>query len=118
MIDAEQAAGMRATNALTLVTPAQVWRAEETPDGEGGTIEDWNVVVNTVCSREPATRQQLELVIADRVASVTYWSIELPVGTDVTAKDRIVTENRTFEVVAPVDDSYGLDLVLVCLEVR
>lgn len=123
MLSDEQQASMRATNAKLFDPNAAqavevvIWRNVVSPDGEGGQISDWQVVTTTHAIRERATRQQIQAVVADRVTNATYWAVELPVTTPITDKDRIVEAARTFEVLAALDDSFGIDLIVVCLEV-
>lgn len=124
MLSDDQQASMRATNAKLFEPSAAqsvavaIWRNVGVPDGEGGVLTDWQITSTTTAIRERATRQQIQMVVGDRVTNATYWALELPVGTNITANDRIVEQARKFEVLAPLDDSFAIDLLVLCIEVQ
>lgn len=74
-------------------------RVTLTADGAGGNTESW-AAIGTVTGRlMPITRTAGEPVTGGQPASISHWWATLPVGTDVTESDRLVTGDRSFEVV-------------------
>lgn len=90
---------MRAEQARAMPGTVVIERAVYTPDGMGGYAEAW-AAVGTVTGRIylRASRSGAEQVTGGQVVSMTRWYATLPVGTDVTAKDRLLYQTRTWEV--------------------
>lgn len=69
-------------------------------DGMGGNYQNWAAVGTVVGRIYPRTRLGMgEQVQGAQMLSVTDWWGTLPTGTDVTAKDRLLYDGRTWEVV-------------------
>lgn len=70
-----------------------------TANGAGGYSETW-AAVGTVTGRvyPQISRSSDETIGGAQVISDTSWFATLPVGTDVDARDRILYDGRTFEV--------------------
>jgi head-tail adaptor len=74
-------------------------------DAMGG-FTDTPVAVGTVTGRiyPQNTRSFDEPIMGERVTSEGRWFATFPVGTDVTAEDRLVFAGRTYEVVRVNND--------------
>lgn len=114
-------AQLRRVSESLLPDTAQILRTPMMDDGRGGqTPSGPPFVVTTVACRLQPEKGGNERMAADLFITAGYWRIGLPVGTDVTTKDRITVttqSNRTFEVKA-VDGpkSYGAVLRAYCTE--
>lgn len=77
-----------------------IQRATYSRDVMGGMAETW-VAIGTVTGRlyPMNVRTYGEPVMGERLTSETRWFATFPVGTDVTAEDRLSYDGRTFEVV-------------------
>ena len=95
MLDARDLRDMRAEMVASYADSAQVLRKISAPDGLGGQTTAWAPTQSA--SGQPLSfpcrcipqRVQGESVVAGRIEAVTDFRIFLPVGTDVTAKDRL-----------------------------
>jgi head-tail adaptor len=77
-----------------------------TSDGMGGKTEAWSAVGTVTGRIYPVIRRAAaEAVRGAQVVSETAWFATLPVGTVVDARDRLVYESRSWEVVAVNNDS-------------
>lgn len=76
-----------------------------TSDGQGGYTETW-AAVGTVTGRiYPMVRRgNAEGAAGAQVISETVWVATFPIGTDVTAKDRLRYNARTWEVLRTNND--------------
>lgn len=74
-------------------------------DAMGGFVETW-AAAGTVDGRiyPMNTRSIDEPVMGDRTTSESRWFATFPVGTDVTAEDRLLYQSRTFEIVRVNND--------------
>lgn len=80
-----------------------------TSNGMGGQYETW-AAVGTVIGRiyPRTTRGQGEIIGGAQVQSTMDWYATFPIGTDVLAKDRLLYQSRTWEVVRTNNDEmYG-----------
>ena len=67
-------------------------------DGMGGIIETWGTIGTVDCRLASQEFQPREDDVASQLQDVDLWIVTLPYNTDVQARDRIVTDGRTFEV--------------------
>lgn len=111
MLSARDLAGMRAECALVLDQTATIQRNTPANDGQGGQTESWASVGTVACHVLPRSGQTL--LEGERPVSATLWTILLPVGTAITAKDRLVVDGATYEISASdVGASYPLQLAV------
>lgn len=76
-----------------------IQRATFTSDGMGGFTEAWSNVGTVTGRIYPVnSRAFAEAEGGAQLVSQTRWFLSAPVGTDITAKDRIVFSGRTWEV--------------------
>ena len=100
LIDTKDLTWMQSVQAQAMPNAAIViQRMTETSDGRGGFTEAW-AAVGTVTGRvyPVNSRAYAEFEGGSQLVSETRWYLTAPVGTDITAKDRILTGGRTFEV--------------------
>lgn len=80
-------------------------RATYASDGMGGYSESWAAIGTVIGRVYPQTqRGQGEFVTGGQVVSMTQWYATLPVGTNVTARDRLLYASRTWEVTSVNND--------------
>lgn len=105
LIGAPDLAWMRALQERALPGTIVIQRRTLTRDAMGGFTEAW-AAAGTVTGRlyPQNLRTQNEPVQGDRLTSETRWFATFPVGTNVTAEDRLLTGGRTFEVVRVNND--------------
>lgn len=99
MLSATDIALFQQTAGLTRVTPCTISRKASAPDGAGGQTDTWaDLPSPPLCRVYPVMRTAQEGEGEGRIESVVRWMIALPVGQDVTAKDRIVANGVIYEV--------------------
>lgn len=97
---------LQATVERNFTSACDIVRETRTDTDEGG----WTTVETVVATAVPCSYAPLgagggdERIIAERMAAVADTVINLPVGTDVTPRDRVVIGARTFEVKDVMDD--------------
>lgn len=81
-------------------------RETRTDTDEGGwTNAEATVAADVPCRYAPiGAGGGAERIIAERMAAVADTVINVPLDTDVTARDRVVIDDRTFEVKDVMDD--------------
>lgn len=99
MIDAAELAWMQGLQGAALPGTAIIQRATLTPDGMGGYSQTWSPI-GTVAARvyTQNSRAVAEGEQGAQIVSETRWFVTMPVGTQVTAADRITAGGRVFEV--------------------
>jgi len=118
MLSTAELAQLRATLDESLPDTAIIQRATRASDGMGGFDETWSNAGTVECRVSPSGREPEERMIAERLGSVTLWTVTLPAETNVTAADRIAVDSRAFEVVAVLARrSYEISTRVVCREV-
>lgn len=117
MLSADEIAGMRATLLASLPDTGTIQRNTPEDDGQGGHEDAWTTLATTRLRVAPVGRTPQERAIADRVTSESLWTVTLPSGQDVTARDRIAVGGRTFEVVAVLAGSWVLARRVVAVEI-
>lgn len=95
-----------------------IQRYTETATGDG-TSQTWSDLATGVsCRVSPLASGASEALGADAsLRAVAQWTIWLPAGTDVTVRDRVVYQGRTFEVARVGARSYEVSRELICREV-
>ena len=88
-------------------------------DTAGGRSTSWTGATSTTCRVAPTGNQPQEQIIAQRAGTTAVYTISLPVSVTVTAKDRLVVDGRTFEVIGVLARSTDWKTVTrcVCVEV-
>ena len=116
-LSAGELTAMRATQADTLPGTAVISRNTPTSDGMGGWTDAW-AAIGTVDGRvAPAQESGSERLVADKITEEDAWVITMPYATDVTAKDRVAIDSRTFEVVTVLPWSWETARRVVATEV-
>lgn len=117
MISAAELAAMQAVQEEALPGTCVISRRTLTSDGMGGNSESWLSVGTVSCRVSPATESGAERPVAERPLEVGPWIITTPHNTDVTPKDRVTWEGRTFEVTASLGKSWETARRVVSIEV-
>ena len=107
---------MRSVQSETLPGTAVISRNTPTSDGMGGWTDAW-AAIGTVDGRVSPSGGGSERLIAEQITDDDAWNITLPYNTDVTAKDRITIDSRTFEVVTALPKSWETARRVVATEV-
>jgi head-tail adaptor len=108
----EVAAGER-PHKLTIENPGG-----QVPDGEGGYTEGWETLVDTLWGRlAPASKTDLEKVIAGTVTAVMPYLAVVPYVAGVTTRSRILYHGREFAILGWRNvDERNIRLEIVCEE--
>lgn len=121
MLTATDLAFMRGQQADALPDTCTISRKTLASDGAGGHTETWATVASGVACRVAMDQSAMgltpESVLADRVVHEGRFVVTLPIGTDVTPKDRIVVGSRTFEVTGTASGSWQTAMRVRCAEV-
>lgn len=90
---------MRSAQNSILPGTVTIQRVTLTPDGMGGFTETWSNVGTVAGRLYPVnSRAFAESDSGAQLVSQTRWFVTLPVGTIVTAADRLVVGNRLFHI--------------------
>lgn len=117
MLSVAELAEMRTVQGLAQAGTAVISRKTLTADGMGGFTETWAAAGTVSCRVWPATESGAESLLADRITESDAWVITLPYATDITAKDRIVADGRTFEVVSAIAHTWETARRVVATEI-
>ena len=117
MLTAAELADMRTVQAQAMAGTAVISRKTLASDGMGGFTETWAASGTVTCRVWPATESGAESLIADRITESDAWVITVPYATDITAKDRVVADGRTFEVVSAIAHTWETARRVVATEV-
>lgn len=98
MLNASDLSCMRLTAGEAMPGTAIISRTSQTSDGLGGVTDAW-VAVGTVSARVSTTGMGMDSIVGEGVLNVAPWVATLPVGTDITERDRITYQGATYEVV-------------------
>lgn len=99
MIDADDLAMMQDAVSDLRATPCTISRYTSADDGAGGQTNTYVPLSNPPMCRVMAMPQIVaEKGAEGRLETVVRWTIALPPGQDVTAKDRIMALGVTYEV--------------------
>ena len=104
MIDATHLAWMRGLQERAMPGTIVIQRHTLAQDSMHGFSETWAAVGTVVGRIYPQNSQRSEYVTGERVGAETRWDATFPVGTDVTAEDRLLYQSRTWEVVGVNND--------------
>ena len=104
MIDATHLAWMRGLQERAMPGTIVIQRHTLTRDSMGGFTETWAAVGTAIGRIYPQNNQRSEFVTGERVAAETRWYATFPVGTNVTAEDRLSYESRTWQVIGVNND--------------
>lgn len=113
MLSAAELSAMRDIEEQVMPSTGVIERYGLTSDGMGGFTEAWTAVGTVSCDLWPVnSRGERERVTAGaQPISRADWYITVPFDTDITAKDRMVIESRSFEIVfVPNDRSWSTAL--------
>jgi hypothetical protein len=95
---------------------AAIQRATETVTGDG-TSTSWSTIATVSARLSPRAGSSEGLGADQSMQAVSDWRVSLPVGTDVTVRDRIVIGARTFEITSVGERSYGVEIHAYCKEI-
>lgn len=98
LTDADMAS-MRATLNDSLPDLCTIRRIGITNDGAGGVTTSNTDQTNVKCRFSPYQNTAAEDNTADHVATTHMWKVTLTAGTEITSRDRIIWDSRTFEVI-------------------
>lgn len=100
LLTAADLAYMQATQEQAMPGTVYILGMGTATNGMGGYSETWGTVGTVTGRVYPMVRRgQPEVMAAGQMVSETSWFATLPVGTSVTAKNRIEYNGRTWEVV-------------------
>lgn len=118
MLTAAEQAAMAAEQALTLQTPCHIGRRVLTPDDMGGQTETISLT-DSMCRIAPSNNMPDYQMFAGRAQDTQLWRITFAAGTDVRVDDRVLAQNRTFEVVGVLAPAtFETARQTICIEVR
>lgn len=108
----------RARAVRLLPSTCQVLRATPSSDGAGGQTQTWPVLGTVACAYGPRDISASEHELAGRLGMSTLWNVTVPSDADVTERDRLRVDGRTFEVVSILGGSFGPTRRVTAAEVR
>jgi head-tail adaptor len=111
-------ASLRETAESFLPDTCTIQRYTETRSGDG-TVQSWSALATGIpCRVSPIGRMAVESFgAAQAEQAIGRWSITMPTGQDVTARDRILVGSRAFEVTDVVARSYEVARAVICREI-
>jgi head-tail adaptor len=100
MLSAAELAAMRAIQLQALPDTAIIQRYTSQSDGMGGYDQVWAAVGTVAARLYPQNARSMAETTSggSQVISETRWYVTLPYGTTITAKDRLLIDNRTWEI--------------------
>ena len=111
-------ADMRAAADGSMADTCEVVRDTLVTDSSGGSTTTPATVATCPCGRH-AVGSGPERAMADRLGWTVAEAIRLPLTVDVTPSDRIVSDGRTFEVGAILENgAYATAKIAVCQELN
>lgn len=116
MLTTDDLTAIRADIVALLPDSCEIKRLTTDSDGMGGQTESWDTQATVSCRIAPAGGGPQERTIANKLSSVSAWTITLPAETDVKTTDRLVVGSRAFEVVAVLARSGEVARRVVCTE--
>lgn len=113
MLSARDLAAMQAEVELILDQTATLRRNTPVTGRHLGKNDGWANAGTVACHVLPGSGA--EVTEAGRSAAKSLWTILLPLGTGITARDRLVIGSKTYEILS-LDDgsSYPLQLAATC----
>lgn len=109
---------LRSLNAQFRPDTCAISRPTDTASGDG-TARSWsNVATGVTCRVSVVSNSAQESLGAGAgMRALAQFTVWLPAGQDVTARDRIVVGSRTFEVARVGARSYEVERECICWEV-
>lgn len=109
---------LRAVSNAFLPDLCSIQRYTETVTGDG-TTQTWaDAATGVVCRVSPLASGAGEALGADAsLQAVAQWTVWLPALTDVSVRDRVVFQGRTFEVARVGARSFEVVRELICREI-
>lgn len=109
MLTATELADMQTVEESVMSSSAVIVRFGTASDGMGGFTETWAAVGTVDCDLWPINRNVREQPTdGGQIISRADWYITMPFDADVTAKDRVTIDSRTFEILfVPNDESWA-----------
>jgi hypothetical protein len=101
----------------TFTAEATVLRKSSVSDGAGGSVDSYAAVGTYPCSFSPPMISPLERETAFGIQAVGPWVFRFPAFTDIRPTDRLVVDDRTFEVVSPTVGSIEIMVRVNCQEI-
>lgn len=109
MLTAAELSAMREVEESVMSSTGIIKRRTLASDGMGGYTETWAAVGTVDCDVwQINQRGNREPVTGGQVVSKSDWFITVPYNTDLTAKDRVEVDGRTFEITFVPNDSSWL----------
>lgn len=90
-------------------------RFQQGQDAYGGPVETWEDVATVWASLEAMSGR--EFFASQQAQSEVTQRIRIRYRPDVTADMRVIHNGKVFNIVAPLPDNRGRELVLMCREV-
>lgn len=90
MITKAELSDLRQVVEKTFTHLAQLLRVEETSDGAGGSIEQWNNIALIPCRIHPINRLATEIKSGETIRDQMLWEIFLPSDVEITENDRLL----------------------------
>lgn len=100
----------------SLAEACTVQRVTRSSDGMGGMTQSWATIATTVCSSSRYS-DDVEAAVAERLQGRPGYRLRLPYDVVPTLGDRVVTDARTFDVVAVTRRPSGISTELIVVEV-
>jgi len=109
MLTAAELSAMREVEESVMSSTGIIKRRTLASDGMGGYTETWAAVGTVDCDVwQINQRGNREPVTGGQVVSKSDWFITVPYNTDLTARDRVEVDGRTFEITFVPNDSSWL----------
>lgn len=120
LLSERELCAIKAETEASLSDTCTVLRSTETRGDAGGVVQTWATITTLDCRvrsggvQGTGAREQL---MAARLTPIAVFTVFVPVGSDVLARDRLVWSGRTFEVHGVMGGSNAMALACVCTEV-
>ena len=99
LLTAADLAAMRDTQEQAMPGTVYILRMGTASNGMGGFTETWGTASTVIGRVYPRRRLGMgETIGGAQLLSVSDWFATLPYGTDITAKDRVKYDGRTWEI--------------------
>jgi len=98
-LTAAELAAMRTGENEILSSTCVIERATYSADGMGGQVETWAAIGTASCDLYPQSLDEREAATGGQVISRSRWFVTLPTTASVLARDRLLIDARTFEVI-------------------
>lgn len=104
MLSAADLAFMQDTQELAMPGTVVIERYALTSDGQGNAYEAWTAAGTVIGRIYPQRTMGMEAVGGAQIQSEMKWWATLPIGTVVNENDRLLYNNRTWEVIRVNND--------------